>query len=109
MAVLKSLVTLIVEGKVVEAEKSFDCADSLAESLVQRGFASPLKEAEKIEVPKLPEVDPREVEIRKDYNKKNTDELLEIAEAIGIDIPEKAKKAQIIDLLIAAELEEGVE
>ena len=109
MAVLKSLVTLIVEGKVVEAEKSFDCADSLAESLVQRGFASPLKEAEKIEVPKLPEVDPREVEIRKDYNKKNTDELLEIAEAIGIDIPEKAKKAQIIDLLIAAELEEGGE
>lgn len=109
MAVLKSLVTLIVEGKVVEAEKSFDCADSLAESLVQRGFASPLKEAEKIEAPKLPEVDPREVEIRKDYNKKNTDELLEIAEAIGIDIPEKSKKAQIIDLLVAAELEEGGE
>ena len=109
MAVLKSLVTLIVEGKVVEAEKSFDCADSLAESLVQRGFASPLKGAEKIEAPKLPEVDHREVEIRKDYNKKNTDELLEIAEAIGIDIPEKAKKAQIIDLLVAAELEEGVE
>ena len=109
MAVLKSLVTLIVEGKVVEAEKSFDCADSLAESLVQRGFASPLKEAEKIGAPQLPEVDPREVEIRKDYNKKNTDELLEIAEAIGIDIPEKSKKAQIIDLLVAAELEEGVE
>lgn len=92
MAVLKSLVTLIVGGKVVEAEKSFDCADSLAESLVQRGFASPLKEAEKIEAPKLPEVDPREVEIRKDYNKKNTDELLEIAEAIGIEIPEKSQK-----------------
>ena len=109
MAVLKSLVTLIVEGKVVEAEKSFECADSLAESLVQRGFASPLKEAEKIETPQLPEVDPREVEIRKDYNKKNTDELLEIAEAIGIDIPEKSKKAQIVDLLVAAELEEGVE
>ena len=109
MEVLKSLVTLIVEGKVVEAEKSFDCADSLAESLVQRGFASPLKEAEKIEAPQLPEVDPREVEIRKDYNKKNTDELLEIAEAIGIDIPEKSKKGQIIDLLVAAELEEGAE
>ena len=109
MAVLKSLVTLIVEGKVVEAEKSFECADSLAESLVQRGFASKLKEAEKIETPQLPEVDPREAEIRKDYNKKNTEELLEIAEAIGIDIPEKSKKAQIIDLLVAAELEEGVE
>ena len=109
MAVLKSLVTLIVEGKVVEAEKSFECADSLAESLVQRGFASQLKDAEKIEAPQLPEVDPREVEIRKDYNKKNTDELLEIAEAIEIDIPEKSKKAQIIDLLVAAELEEGVE
>lgn len=109
MAVLKSLVTLIVEGKVVESEKSFECADSLAESLVQRGFASPLKEAEEIEAPQLPEVDPREVEIRKDYNKKNTDELLEIAEAIGIDIPEKSKKAQIIDLLVAAELEEGAE
>lgn len=27
----------------------------------------------------------------KDYNKKNTDELLEIAEAIGIDILEKPK------------------
>lgn len=27
MAVLKRLVTLIVEGKVVEAEKSFECAD----------------------------------------------------------------------------------
>ena len=109
MAVLKSLVTLIVEGKVVEAEKSFECADSLAESLVQRGFASQLKEAEKIEAPQLPEVDPREVEIRKDYNKKNTDELLEIAEAIGIEVPEKAKKAQIIDLLVEAELEEGAE
>ena len=50
MAVLKSLVTLIVEGKVVEAEKSFDCADSLAESLVQRGFASRLKEAKKLKL-----------------------------------------------------------
>lgn len=109
MAVLKSLVTLIVEGKVVEAEKSFECADSLAESLVQRGFASPLKDAETIEAPQLSKVDPREVEIRKDYNKKNVDELLEIAEAIGIDIPEKSKKAEIIDLLVAAELEEGVE
>lgn len=109
MAVLKSETNLILSGKVIPAGETFECLDSLAESLVQRGFASQLKEAEKIEAPKLPEVDPREVEIRKDYNKKNTDELLEIAEAIGIEVPEKAKKAQIIDLLVEAELEEGVE
>ena len=45
MAILKSETNLILAGKVIPAGETFECPDSLGDSLLARGFASNLKEA----------------------------------------------------------------
>lgn len=119
MAVLKSLTTLIVTGKVIPADETFECPDALADSLVKRGFASKLKEAQVVDpsllnapdgdkVPEgdnVPEVDPREAEIRADYAKMDKDELIDTAKAIGVEVKSSWNKDKIIDALVKAELE----
>lgn len=107
MAVLKSETNLILAGKVIPAGESFECPDSLADSLIARGFASNLKEATPItpETLNAPEVDPREPEIRADYEKLEKDELIETAKAIGLNVPSRISKEKLIDALVKAELE----
>ena len=51
MAVLKSQTTLILAGKAIPADETFECPDSIGDSLLARGFASNLKEA----IPLTPE------------------------------------------------------
>ena len=114
MAVLKSQTTLILAGKVIPADETFDCPDALAESLVARGFASHLKEAtpltpEELNAPEDPEVDPREKEIRADYEALEKEELIENAKAIGLNVPGRISKDKLIDLLVQAELDQGEE
>ena len=122
MAVLKSQTTLILAGKVIPADETFDCPDALAESLVARGFASHLKEAtpltpESLNAPENtpgnenqePEIDPREKEIRADYEALEKEELIETAKAIGLNVPGRISKEKLIDLLVQAELDQGEE
>ena len=117
MAILKSETNLILSGKVIPAGETFECLDSLADSLLSRGFASKLKEAipltpEGLNAPEdIPvvdteiEVDSREAEIRADYEALEKDELKEAAKAIGLNIPGRISKEKLIDALVAAELE----
>lgn len=113
MAVLKSLTTLIVTGKVIPADETFECPDALADSLVKRGFASNLKEAQAVdpsllnapEGDKVPEADPREAEIRSDYAKMDKEELIDTAKAIGVEVKSSWNKDRIIDALVKAEIE----
>lgn len=119
MAVLKSACTLILSGKVVEPGETFECPDAMADSLLKRGFAEKLKEAQIIDQDQLdtppgdnlppgdqvPEVDPREAEIRADYAKMDKDELIESAKSIGIEVKSSWSKDKIINALVKAELE----
>ena len=122
MVVLKSETNLILVGKVIPAGETFECPDSLGESLVARGFASHLKEAtpltpEGLNAPEStpgndnqePEVDPREKEIRADYEALEKEELIETAKAIGLNVPGRISKEKLIDLLVQAELDQGEE
>lgn len=126
MAVLKSVTSVIVQGSVVPAGTTFECPDSLADSLIQRGFALPIreagyvKEADSVEIlnqdeadtvqPTEPSpLDPREAEIevmRKEYAGMKVGELLELAESNGIDITSLSRKSEYIDALIHYELGE---
>lgn len=116
MAILKSETNLILSGKVIPAGETFECLDSLADSLLSRGFASKLKEAipltpeslnapENITVDTETEVDLREADIRRDYEKLDKEKLIETAKAIGLDIPGRISKEKLIDALVKAELE----
>lgn len=114
MAILKSETNLILAGKVIPAGETFECPDSLSDSLLARGFASNLKEAipltpEGLNAPsnenQEPEPDPREAEIRADYDKLEKEELIEAAKAIGLNIPGRISKEKLIDALVKAELE----
>ena len=118
MAILKSETNLILAGKVIPAGETFECPDSLGDSLLARGFASNLKEALPLtpselnapentpgEEDKEPEVDPREAEIRADYERLEKEELIETAKAIGLNVPKRISKDKLIDALVKAELE----
>ena len=116
MAILKSETNLILSGKVIPAGETFECLDSLGDSLLSRGFASKLKEAipltpeslnapENIPVDTETEVDSREAEIRADYEALEKDELKEAAKAIGLNVPSRISKEKLIDALVKAELE----
>ena len=113
MAVLKSSCTLILSGKVVEAGETFECPDAMADSLLKRGFAEKLKEAQivdpgQLDTPPgddLPEVDPREAEIRADYATMDKDGLIEAAKSIGVEVKSSWNKYKIINALVKAELE----
>ena len=118
MAVLKSETNLILAGKVIPAGETFECPDSLGDSLTARGFASNLKEAipltpEGLNAPENapsienqePELDLREAEIRDDYEKLEKEELIEKAKAIGLNVPSRISKDKLIDALVKAELE----
>lgn len=116
MAILKSETNLILSGKVIPAGETFECLDSLGDSLLSRGFASKLKEAipltpeslnapENIPVDTETEVDRREAEIRADYEALEKDELIETAKAIGLNVPSRISKEKLIDALVKAELE----
>lgn len=126
MAVLKSVTSVIVQGSVVRAGTTFKCPDSLADSLIQRGFALPIQEAEHVKEAGSVEIlnqddadtvqptepsplDPREAEIevmRKEYAGMKVGELLELAESNGIDITSLSRKSEYIDALIHYELGE---
>ena len=126
MAVLKSVTSVIVQGSVVHAGTTFECPDSLADSLIQRGFALPIQEAEYVKEAGSVEIlnqddvdtvhpsepsplDPREAEIevmRKEYAGMKVGELLELAESNGIDITSLSRKSEYIDALIHYELGE---
>ena len=114
MAILKSETNLILAGKVIPAGETFECPDSLGDSLISRGFASNLKEAipltpEGLNAPsnenQEPELGPREAEIRADYEKREKEELIETAKAIGLNVPSRISKEKLIDALVKAELE----
>ena len=116
MAILKSETNLILSGKVIPAGETFECLDSLGDSLLSRGFASKLKEAipltpeslnapENIPVDTETEVDRREAEIQADYEALEKDELIETAKAIGLNVPSRISKEKLIDALVKAELE----
>ena len=116
MAILKSETNLILSGKVIPAGETFECPDSLGDSLISRGFASKLKEAipltpeslnapENIPVDTETEVDSREADIRRDYEKLDKEKLVETAKTIGLNIPGRISKEKLIDALVAAELE----
>ena len=118
MVILKSETNLILAGKVIPAGETFECPDSLGDSLLARGFASNLKEAipltpEGLNAPenthgdgdKEPEVEPREAEIRADYEKLEKEELIETAKAIGLNASSRISKEKLIDALVEAELE----
>lgn len=126
MAVLKSVTSVIVQGSVVHAGTTFECPDSLADSLIQRGFALPIQEAKHVKEAGSAEIlnqddvdtvqptepsplDPREAEIeimRKEYAGMKVGELLELAESNGIDITSLSRKSEYIDALIHYELGE---
>lgn len=126
MAVLKSVTSVIVQGSVVHAGVTFECPDSLADSLIRRGFALPIQEAEHVKESDSVEIlnqndadtvqptdpsplDPREAEIeimRKEYAGMKVGELLELAESNGIDITSLSRKSEYIDALIHYELGE---
>lgn len=126
MAVLKSVTSVIVQGSVVHAGTTFECPDSLADSLIQRGFAFPIQEAEHVKEagsvetlyqddtngiqPTDPSpLDARDAEIevmRKEYAGMKVGELLELAESNGIDTTSLSRKSEYIDALIHYELGE---
>lgn len=126
MAVLKSVTSVIVQGSVVHAGTTFECPDSLADSLIHRGFALPIQEAEHVKEADSDEIlnqndtdtvqpsdpsplDPREAEIeimRKEYAGMKVGELLELAESNGINITSLSRKSEYIDALIHYELGE---
>lgn len=126
MAVLKSVTSVIVQGSVVHAGTTFECPDSLADSLIQRGFALPIQEAEHVKEADLVEtlyqddtngihstepspLDERDAEIevmRKEYAGMKVGELLELAESNGIDTTLLSRKSEYIDALIHYELGE---
>lgn len=126
MAVLKSVTSVIVQGSVVHAGTTFECPDSLADSLIQRGFAFPIQEAEHVKEAGSVEIlnqidadtvhptdplplDPRDAEIevmRKEYAGMKVGELLELAESNGIDTTSLSRKSEYIDALIHYELGE---
>lgn len=126
MAVLKSVTSVIVQGSVVHAGTTFECPDSLADSLIQRGFAFPIQEAEHVKEADSVEtlyqddtngiqstdpspLDPRDAEIevmRKEYAGMKVGELLELAESNGIDTTSLSRKSEYIDALIHYELGE---
>lgn len=126
MAVLKSVTSVIVQGSVVHAGTTFECPDSLADSLIQRGFAFPIQEAEHVKEagsvetlyqddtngiqPTDPSpLDERDAEIevmRKEYAGMKVGELLELAESNGIDTTSLSRKSEYIDALIHYELGE---
>lgn len=126
MAVLKSVTSVIVQGSVVHAGTTFECPDSLADSLIQRGFAFPIQEAEHVKEAGSVEIlnqndtdtvhptdpsplDARDAEIevmRKEYAGMKVGELLELAESNGIDTTSLSRKSEYIDALIHYELGE---
>lgn len=126
MAVLKSVTSVIVQGSVVHAGTTFECPDSLADSLIQRGFAFPIQEAEHVKEagsvetlyqddtngiqPTDPSpLDARDAEIevmRREYAGMKVGELLELAESNGIDTTSLSRKSEYIDALIHYELGE---
>jgi len=126
MAVLKSVTSVIVQGSVVHAGTTFECPDSLADSLIQRGFAFPIQEAEHVKEagsvetlyqddtngiqPTDPSpLDARDAEIEvmhKEYAGMKVGELLELAESNGIDTTSLSRKSEYIDALIHYELGE---
>lgn len=126
MAVLKSVTSVIVQGSVVHAGVTFECPDSLADSLIQRGFALPIQEAEHVKEADSVEIlnqddadtvqptepsplDPRDAEIevmRKEYAGMKVGELLELAKSNGIDTTLLSRKSEYIDALIHYELGE---
>lgn len=126
MAVLKSVTSVIVQGSVVHADTTFECPDSLADSLIQRGFAFPIQEAEHVKEAGSVEIlnqidtdtvhptdpsplDERDAEIevmRKEYAGMKVGELLELAESNGIDTTPLSRKSEYIDALIHYELGE---
>lgn len=126
MAVLKSVTSVIVQGSVVHAGTTFECPDSLADSLIQRGFAFPIQEAEHVKEagsvetlyqddtngiqPTDPSpLDARDAEIevmRKEYAGMKVGELLELAESNSIDTTSLSRKSEYIDALIHYELGE---
>ena len=126
MAVLKSVTSVIVQGSVVHAGSTFECPDSLADSLIQRGFAFPIQEAEHVKEagsvetlyqddtngiqptdPSLLDARDAEIEVmRKEYAGMKVGELLELAESNGIDTTSLSRKSEYIDALIHYELGE---
>lgn len=112
MATLKALSTLIVSGSVVHTGSVFHCPDALGSSLIERGFAFELKEAEGTDVSvNTTEAtvldDEEEVEkMRKEYAAMTIPQLTELAQANGIDLTGLNRKSEYIDALINYELGE---
>ena len=112
MATLKALSTLIVSGSVVHTGSVFHCPDALGASLIDRGFAFELKEAEgtdsSVSETKSPVLDDEaEVEkMRQEYASMTVPQLAELAQANGIDLTGLTRKSEYIDALIDYELGE---
>lgn len=109
MATLKALSTLIVSGSVVHTGSVFHCPDALGTSLIDRGFAFELKEAEGTDVTTDSSVldDEAEVEkMRQEYASMTVPQLAELAQANGIDLTGLTRKSEYIDALIDYELGE---
>ena len=109
MATLKALSTLIVSGSVVHTGSVFHCPDALGASLIDRGFAFELKEAEGTDVTTDSSVldDEAEVEkMRQEYAAMTVPQLAELAQANGIDLTGLTRKSEYIDALIDYELGE---
>lgn len=110
MATLKALSTLIVSGSVVHTGSVFHCPDALGASLIDRGFAFELKEAEGTDssVTESPVLDDEaEVEkMRQEYASMTVPQLAELAQANGIDLTGLTRKSDYIDALIDYELGE---
>lgn len=110
MATLKALSTLIVSGSVVHTGSVFHCPDALGASLIDRGFAFELKEAEGTDssVTESPVLDDEaEVEkMRQEYASMTVPQLAELAQANGIDLTGLTRKSEYIDALIDYELGE---
>lgn len=115
MAALKALTAVILSGSVVHAGSVFECPDSLASSLIERGFAQPLKEAEGVgqfepalNQPEMIAIDENdEVErMREDYQRMTVPELVELAKANEINTTPLTRKSEYIDALVNYELGE---
>lgn len=115
MAALKALTAVILSGSVVHAGSVFECPDSLASSLIERGFAQPLKEAEGVgqfepalNQPEMSAIDENdEVErMREDYQRMTVPELVELAKANEINTTLLTRKSEYIDALVNYELGE---
>lgn len=109
MATLKALSTLIVSGSVVHTGSVFHCPDALGASLIDRGFAFELKEAEGTDATTDSSVldDEAEVEkMRQEYAAMTVPQLAELAQANGIDLTGLTRKSEYIDALIDYELGE---